>query len=230
MHKIAISDKFIYLDTVQYLKKDWNNRNKIKIANGWTWLTVPVYTKGKFNQNLCDTKINKQKNWREKHWKSILLNYKKAEFFNDYKDFFENLYQKKWINLSDINREILKYLMKEIDIKTEWIESKELKLNGKKNDLIIDMCKKTNCSNFVFGKLGRNYADKEKFELEKIKIYFQDYDQPIYKQLWGKFELHMSVIDLLFNYGKKSKKIIMQNNISKKELKEKLNADVAPIG
>ncbi len=231
-HKIALADKFIFLDTVQYLKKDWNNRNKIKTANGIIWLTVPIITKGKFEQDVCDTYINNQMNWREKHWKSIHLNYKKAKYFDDYKDFFEGLYKKEWNNLTELNREITKYLLKVLGIKTEWIEAKELGLKGihggtnkEKTNLIIEMCKKTKCINFIFGTLGRDYAHRESFDKENIRIYFQDYNHPMYEQLWGKFESHLSVIDLLFNHGPESMKIIMQNNILKEELEEKFKSE-----
>lgn len=84
LHKIALSDTYVYLDTVQYLKKDWNNRNKIKTAQGWIWLTVPVITKSKFEQTLQEVRINNQVDWRHKHWQSIRLNYSKSPYFQRY--------------------------------------------------------------------------------------------------------------------------------------------------
>lgn len=50
--KILHSDKFIYVSNVQLEKKSWQNRNRIKGANGEIMLSVPVLTKGKFNQTI----------------------------------------------------------------------------------------------------------------------------------------------------------------------------------
>jgi hypothetical protein len=61
--------------------------------------------------------------------------------------------------------------------------------------------------------LTRDFKDKN------IKLYYQDYKHPNYSQLWGdEFLPYMSVIDLLFNHGKNSLEIIMQNNITKNDL------------
>ena len=70
LHKIALSDTFVIFDTVQYLKKDWNNRNMIKAQDGTIWLTVPVCTKGRFTQSLREVKIDNTLPWRRKHLKS----------------------------------------------------------------------------------------------------------------------------------------------------------------
>lgn len=40
-------DTFIFYDDVLYTKNDWRNRNKIKTANGTTWLTIPVNIKNR---------------------------------------------------------------------------------------------------------------------------------------------------------------------------------------
>ena len=149
-----------------------------------------------------------------------------------YKDFFEGLYQKEWDNLTELNREMTKHLIKVLGIKTEWIEAKDLGLRGihggtpaEKTKLIINMCKRSGCDNFVFGTLGKDYAHKESFDKESIKIHFQDYNHPTYNQLWGDFESYLSVIDLLFNHGPEGLNIIMQGNISKEELREKFKSE-----
>jgi len=222
-HKIALADCYVFLDSVQYLKKDWNNRNKIKTSQGWSYLTVPVYSKNKFSQILSDVKINNNINWSNKHWKSIKLLYKKTPYFDKYAPFFEELYSKKWDFLNDLNREIMIFILKELGITTKWIEGSTLNLKGTKTDLVIDICKKLNADIYIFGALGRNYAEKDKFDRENIKIIFQDYNHPIYQQRFKDFEPYMSVIDLMFNHGKEAYNIIMEGNLSRKDLEEMVN-------
>jgi len=211
-HKIALSDAYIYLDTVQYLKKDWNNRNKIKTIQGGIWLTVPVQTKGKFNQTLKEVQIDNSVNWRKKHWQSIRLNYSKAPYFNRYAGFFEEIYQHEWDYLNDLNKTILMFLLEELKIKVDFIDSDKLNLVGEKSDLVLDMCLKTKADTYIFGTLGKDYADVNKFNENGVKVIFQEYKHPEYKQQFGKFEPYMSVIDLLFNCGNDSLDIIMSGN------------------
>ena len=82
------------------------------------------------------------------------------------------------------------------------------------------MCKKLNATTYIFGELGKNYADIKKFDSLKIKTVFQEYKHPKYSQINGEFISNLSIIDLLFNHGSKSFKIIMENNITKQELED----------
>ncbi|MBU3934949.1 WbqC family protein [Patescibacteria group bacterium] len=222
IHKIAVSDAYVYLDNVQFEKNSFTNRNKIKTANGPIWLTVPVFLKDHTKKTIKDIKIDNAKNWQESHWKSICLNYKKSPYFNKYSDFFENMYKQKWDSLSEVNDYMLRWFLKELGIKVEYYKASELNFQLHKSDLVLEMCKKLEADLYVFGALGKDYAKEEDFNKEGIKIYFQDYKHPIYPQLYNEFIPSMGIIDLLFNCGDKSLEILMGNNISKKELTEKI--------
>lgn len=217
-HKIALADKFVVFDTVQYLKKDWNNRNKIKTSQGPVWLTVPVMTHGKFDQPLTDVIINNAASWRRKHLNSIELNYRKTPFFDRYIDFFKRIYEQEWEKLVDLNDVMLRYFLKELNIDVKIAYGHDLSLEGSKSDLVLDMCKKGDADVYIFGALGRDYAEVDKFEKAGVKVIFQNYHHPEYKQLFNGFEPYLSVIDLLFNCGEKSRDIIMHGNLSRENL------------
>ena len=217
-HKIALSDMFCVFDDVQYLKKDWNNRNRIKTNSGALWLTVPVLTSGHREKSIREIRINNTIGWRRKHWDTILFAYKKAPYFSRYADFFEDLYKKEWDSLVKLNDYILFYLFKEIGISVKICRASDEKFEGVKSDLVLDMCKKLGADVYIFGALGRDYAEMDKFEQAGIKIYFQDYHHPEYPQLYDKFVPYMSVIDLLFNCGDNSLDILMSGNTQKKDI------------
>jgi len=222
-HKIALSDAYCYFDDVQYQVKDWNNRNKIKTFNGGLWLTVPVLTTGYRGKKIREIEINNSMDWKKKHWKSIYLNYKKAPFFNKYADFFEDTYKKEWRHLTDLNEYMLQWFLEQLSIKVKYSKASELNFQGYKSDLVLDMCKKLGADLYIFGALGKDYASEDKFERGGVKIYFQDYNYPKYPQLYGEFLPYMSILDLLFNCGDKSLEILMEGNISKRELIKKFN-------
>lgn len=211
-HKIANADVFCYFDIAQYQKKDFNNRNKIKTHNGPIWLSVPVQSKNHFQTSVGKIKIINN-GWNKKHFKSIKLAYKKAKFFNDYIKDLEYLFLKKnYTTLSELNLVFLKYFLKKIKIKTPIISASDYNFEGKKSDLVLDMCIKLNAKEYIFGEQGQNYADKKKFFDHEIKVHFQKYTHPVYDQIHGDFLPNMSIVDLLFNEGPNSKEIILKNN------------------
>ena len=209
-NKMMLCDEFVVVDHVQYNKKTWQNRNRIRTAQGELLLTVPVLSKGSFEQAINEVKINNNENWQKKNWQSILLNYKKAPFFDAYKGFFEDLYSKKWEMLAELNITIIKYIAEQLKIAKKIVKSSELGVTGQKTDLLIDLCKKTGADAYLSGSGGRTYVDDAKMRTEGISSRFTDFKHPVYKQLHDPFMPNMSVIDLMFNYGnEKSREIIL---------------------
>ena len=217
-HKIALADTFVSFNQVQYLIKDWNNRNKIKTSAGDIWLTVPVLTKGHRERTIKEILINNSINWRKKHWKSILLAYKKAPFFNKYSDFLEDVYKREWELLTELNEHMLKWFLDVLGIKVTFLDASEFHFSGEKSDLVLDMCKCLKADIYIFGEMGKDYANIELFEKEDIKIIFQEYKHPGYPQLHGNFISHISILDLLFNCGDSSLDILMEGNLTKEDI------------
>ena len=222
-HKIALADTFVSFNQVQYLPKDWNNRNKIKTTAGSSWLTVPVLRSGYREKVLTDIEINNDTRWANKHWKSIYFNYLKAPFFKTYSEFFEDVYlHREWQYLADLNDYMLDWFLGALGIPVEVMDMRELDIHSKKSDLVLDMCIAVEANTYVFGALGRDYADVEAFERSKIQVHFQDYRHPKYPQQHGDWISHLSIVDLLFNCGPRTLDIIMGDNITKEDLKKLL--------
>lgn len=212
-HKIYLSEQFCLFDIAQYQTKDYNNRNKIKISTGDVWLTVPVESSDHFQKRVCDIKIIDD-GWRRKHCKSIQLNYSKAPYFKDYFDRLCAIIQKGHTRLSDLNLEMLRFLMSALGSDRPICKASDYNFVGAKSDLVLDMCVRLGASTYIFGALGRDYANVASFEERGIKVVFQDYVHPRYRQLHGQFKPFMSVIDLLFNEGPKSLEILLKGNIA----------------
>jgi len=220
-HKIALADAFVYFDDVQYQNKDWNNRNKVKTASGPVWLTVPVLNKDHYSLKLKDVLIRNDMPWKRKHLKTIKLAYSKAPYASRYLPFFEDLFVRDWEKLSDLNEYILKFLLSEIGLRVAFSKLSEMDLRDKKSDLVLEMCQRMKADLYLFGTQGKNYADVAAFRDAGISVEFQDYNHPTYTQLQSPFVSHLSVIDLLFNFGPASLDIVMSGNLSRQQLMEK---------
>lgn len=210
IHRIAVSDLHIVLDHVQFEKNSFTNRNKVKTANGWCWLTVPVKTKGQFgNLPIKSLQIDNSKDWSAKHWRTICHSYEKAPYFQEHKSFFESIYQQDWQYLSDLCQTITIYLLEVLGISTPLLFSSEMEAKGVKDELILDLCQQVGANVYLSGIFGQNYIRHELFEKAGIIVTYQNYHHPEYFQGRGKrFEPYMSVIDLLFNCGFQSLDII----------------------
>ena len=208
---IDSTDVYVVFDHVQFVKKSWQQRNRIKTSNGVIWLTIPI-KRGERNIRICDTKISYDHgNPLEKHWSTITLAYKKAPYFNEYKSAFEEIYSKEYDYLRDLNIAIIKKICDILGIKTKIIFSSKLKLNDEnmgKTEKIVNLCKKVDITHLYDAKGAEEFIDVSLFHKEGISVTYQHFEHPIYKQLWGDFISHMSVIDLLFNEGDKSLDII----------------------
>ena len=125
-HKINLADKFIFFDTTQFEKNSFINRNKIKAVNGPIWLTVPLKTKDHFLKSMTEIEIAGQE-WREKHWKAIELNYKKAKYWPAYSGRLRELYKKEYDNIADLCYDQLTLFLDCLGIKSKIVRSSELK-------------------------------------------------------------------------------------------------------
>ena len=66
-NKMSQCDLFVYLDNVQFKKRYFENRNKVKTNDGIKWLTVPVFTKGKYTQNINEVIVYNEPKWKKKY-------------------------------------------------------------------------------------------------------------------------------------------------------------------
>ena len=210
------SDIFIFLDNVQFEKRGWQQRNQIKTPNGSIWLTVPIFSKGKRDQTIQNTKINRDFEFSERHKKSIELNYKKSQFFlNEYEKIFK-LINSNEIYLADLNIKLIKYFCKRLKIKTKIIRSKDLSSSGKKAELLCSICQELNADNYFSPPGSKDYLDASNtFRNAKIGLNYYYFNHPVYSQLWGDFLPNMSVIDMIFNCGDESINLI-KNNVNTK--------------
>lgn len=210
-NKMLQCDKFILVDHIQYVKKDFHNRNRIATKEGPVWLSIPVITKGKSGQRICDVEINNNLPWQEKHWKTIYFNYKNSPYFKDYSDFFEKIYSKKFEKLAELNEEIIKFLAKSFDINMEIEKTSKYNIIGKRTDLLISLCKTFNAGTYVSGEGAKNYVDESMFKENNLKHAYRKFTHPIYLQRFKPFTPNMSAIDLLFNCGRESIKILKKS-------------------
>jgi hypothetical protein len=199
---INMVDEFILFDDMQYTRRDWRNRNKIKTPQGLVWLTIPVDVKGKYHQKIKDTVVS-DPDWHHTHWKTIMHHYARYPYFEQYRSFFEDLYQHVPNPfLSQINHHFLQAICQLLGITTRLTWSMDYEIVEGKTERLVSLCQQAGASIYLSGPSARGYIDEVMFEQADIALEFIDYaGYPEYPQLFPPFEHGVSIIDLIFNTG-----------------------------
>ena len=203
------TDVFVVYDDMQYTKRDWRNRNQIKTENGLKWLSIPVEVKGKYNQKINETKIS-DLNWKEAHLNQLKQSYRKAACYKDVLPWVEDLYDHcNFEYLSDINLYFIKAINKFLGIETELLLSSEFKLNEERTERLVDICEEVKANAYYSSSAAKAYMDESKFTSKGISVNYWDYAGYMdYDQLHPPFTHSVSILDLIFNLGKRLKLIL----------------------
>ncbi len=199
--KMKACGLFIYLDDVQYEKREFQNRNRIRTKDGAQYLTVPVISKGRFSQNINAVEIDQTCDWRREHLQAITTNYSKAKYFKEYLPALERIYSGKYSLLGELALATIAFLKEAFSIKTPVRFSSEFKVGSVSTRRLADLCKAAGADEYYSGAGAKDYLDEQLFSANKIKLSWQDFKVAPYPQVFEGFEPNMSALDLLLSCG-----------------------------
>lgn len=211
---INMVDEFILLDEVQYTRRDWRNRNKIKTPQGVEWLTIPVQTKGNYLEPINKIEVLGRE-WRIFHWNKICKNYKQCKYFELYQQSFRELYiESNETSLSKINYAFIDLINKQLGISTKLSWSSDYYSTGIRNEKLITLCKSAGATSYLSGVAAKTYLHEQSFINAGVTVEWMDYSGYIeYEQLYPPFEHSVTVLDLLFNKGPDAKLFLKSYSI-----------------
>ena len=202
---IRAADHFVLLDDVQFTKRDWRSRNRIKTKDGATWLSIPVHTSGRYFQRIEDATISDPE-WATRHWNTIRRSYARAPFFDSVAPSLEPLYMTPVSDrLSAVNHSFILTICRLLGITTPITWSSEYRTRTGPNERLIDICLACGATDYLSGPSALDYLDEAAFRSAGITIHVADYNgYPEYTQLHPPFDHAVSALDLLFCTGPKA--------------------------
>lgn len=204
-------DLFVFLDQVQFAKRSWQQRNRIKTPKGLEWISVPVRVRGRYLQKINEVIISDPDFWQV-HLRSIQYNYSRSYYFKEYFEQLMEIYGKgsPWNYLLDLNLTLIEWIAKTIGITTPMIKSSSLGVKGKRSNLLVEICKEVGADKYIspIGSAGYLLNELDEFEKLGIQVLFHNYQHPEYRQCFGPFIPYASCIDLLLNEGPYSLNVI----------------------
>mgnify|MGYP004701286661 CR=1 FL=1 len=208
--QISQVDCFVFLDNVQFDRRSWQCRNRIKDHNGnLIWLTVPVV---KTDRNARISDINLSDNWQTwkiKHISTIRNCLINTPYLAEVLDVLDSVYSKPFTRIADLNIEIIKTVTKRLGILTPFLRASDLNIQGNKAELLLKICKQLGANQYYANQGSKIYLEAEKhmFLDENIEIHYQEFMHPIYQQRGDCFTSHLAWPDAICYQGFDAKKL-----------------------
>ena len=198
---IRRADVFVLLDTVQYTKNDWRNRNRILLPDGRvTWLTVPV--SGSTGMAIRDARIDYARDWRGKHLRTVQQSYGAAPHGPEAIALLSDLYAAAPARLVDLTVPLTRILARKLGCGTPIHLASELGIEGDRNTRLIGMAQHFGADTYLSGPAARNYIDQRLWAEAGISVAYITYpDYPPYPQIAPGYTPGLSVLDLICMTG-----------------------------
>jgi hypothetical protein len=200
---IRRADEFVLYDEVQYTRRDWRNRNRIKTPQGVRWLSIPVDVKGKYRQPIRAARIH-DPGWAKNHWRTLTHCYGRAPHFRAYRPILEPLYLgNRSPFLSEINATLIRTVAALLGIHTRITCSTDYRRTAADpTGRLLEICLQAGATEYLTGPAARAYLDEPAFAAAGITVRWMDYGgYPEYPQLHPPFEHAVTALDLLFMTG-----------------------------
>jgi WbqC-like protein family len=206
-------DEFVLLDTVQFTRRDWRNRNRIKTPAGPAWLTIPVHSTGHYLAPINEIEVSDE-SWGARHWRTLARSYARAPYFRTYADKFERLYVEcRETRLSAINFAWITAICEILEIRTRLTWSMDYQLVVGKTERLVEICRQAGAATYLSGPAARSYIQPEIFEAAGVELdYFSYQGYREYSQLFPPFDHFVSILDLLFNEGPNATRFMLSFN------------------
>jgi hypothetical protein len=211
-HRLVHADLLVHLDTAQFVtgtSRSWMNRDRIKTRNGPRWITASVRPAHRATR-IADILLSSDDRWRESGLNLIRENYRRAPCFDEIMPYVEELFRHPCEKMVDLNLKSIRIILDLLDIRIETMLASALDPRGRSNELLVDILKKVGGTRYLSGVGAKDYFDPEPFQRAGITVLWQEFNHPVYPQLFGEFVPYLSSIDLLFNCGRaRSREILL---------------------
>lgn len=219
MDKMAKADQFVILDEVQLTDRSPMIRNKFLGYNGKEeMLSLSIQKKGYREKKTKDIKLFDIQEVQSRHKKYFEYNYKKAAFYEEIMGQLQQIFEKAYVNLIDIEMDTVIMIRNWLGIQTQLVYQSELDYDreSKKGDLMQALSRAVGADVYISGNGARKYMDEKKFAEEGIRVVYQDFSYPVYQQFGRKdFVPNLSSLDMLFHLGIDGARKVFWDNVEK---------------
>lgn len=200
--KARHADVLVLLDTVQFIKRGYQNRTRIKASGGAQWLTVPVVTKGRYDQATRDVEIDETAPWRAVHQRTLRTALAKAPHRDDLLDVLEPVYARDDLHrMAELSVALLRALAEGLGVTAKLVTASELGVTGHSTELMINLTRAVGGDVYLSGPTGRDYLRPDLLAEAGVELRYHAFRPFPYPQQHGTFVAGLSCVDYVANCG-----------------------------
>lgn len=214
LDKMAKADLFVVMDDLEYGVRNFQNRQRLKLAHRAGWLTVPILRRSA-SDRILDKEIassaSRRQHWQHRHWRTLVTSYGASRYFADYAEELRDVYTRPWRMLIDLDLHMLALARRWLGIRTPIIRSSQLGLTGRSTERLIQLCKRVGARSYLSGTGdSTNYLDVESIGRAGFGVVWQHFTHPVYPQRYPAtgFRPGLGFLDLVLNCGPASRDIL----------------------
>jgi len=200
-YKISKADLFIFLDDVQFSKNNYINRSQILVGGKKKWLSVPARVE--LGTSINNVMLNNL-DWKQGHLNLLKNSYQKHRHFNDIWPNLTEAYERiNSANLSQINIQLIMWLMKKLNISTKICRASSF-LRPKASDptqRLVDLVVNSGGAIYLSGLGGKKYQDEALFLRGGVEVVYSSFRSGPYSQESNEFTPGLSILDVVFSLG-----------------------------
>ena len=198
---IAQSDVWVWYDDVQYTKRDWRNRNLVAGEGEPVWLTIPVRTRGRYEQKILEVEIDRERPWEHKHLETLRHCYRDAPAFDPVFAIVRKSLEAGHERLADLTIELNEELCRFLGLRTRFLRSSGMEVQGDRQERLLEICRRLGAGVYLSGPAAQSYLTPEPFRREGLELRYIVYDYPPYERGGRPFIPRLSILDPLFWLG-----------------------------
>lgn len=198
---IAQSDVWVWYDDVQYTKRDWRNRNLVAGEGEPVWLTIPVRTRGRYEQKILEVEIDRERPWEHKHLETLRHCYRDAPAFDEVFALVRKSLEAGHERLADLTIELNEELCRFLGLRTRFLRSSGMGVQGDRQERLLEICRRLGAGVYLSGPAAQSYLTPEPFHREGLELRYIVYDYPPYERGGRPFIPRLSILDPLFWLG-----------------------------
>ena len=198
---IAQSDVWVWYDDVQYTKRDWRNRNRVAGEGEPVWLTIPVRTRGRYEQKILEVEIDRERPWEHKHLETLRHCYRDAPAFEDVFAIVQKTLEAGHERLADLTIELNEELCRFLGLRTQFLRSSGMGVQGDRQERLLEICRRLDARVYLSGPAAQSYLTPEPFHRAGLELRYIVYDYPPYERGGRPFIPRLSILDPLFWLG-----------------------------
>lgn len=202
-------DAFIIADEMPYSSSGWAHRNRVRGPHGPVWLTLPG--RPRRGQRIMDVALDPAVPWAREHLQRLRHFYGRSPFAAELLDGLAEALDPGARTLPAASLPVLRFMAARFGLATPLVVSSAEGLEARyaatfpdtpgPTHRIIAFLQALGATELLEGASGASYLDVALCEAHGIRVVFQHYAHPIYRQLHEPFVSHLSALDLLLCAG-----------------------------